>query len=208
MKKILSLIPVFLLILLMAGCLGTSRGIAGSPVGNNSEQTENNLKEAAGHLSGDNLTQEDSRVKAGAKAGEVLSVVLFFADHSGSLVPERREIPKVAGIARETMAQLCRGPGPEKGLMPTIPAGTEVKSINIKDGLATVDFSGELKRAHRGGSSGELLTVYSIVNTLTQFASVKRVQILVDGRIVDTLAGHLDISQPLERDSGMIKGSK
>lgn len=209
MKRVLFLIPVLLASLLMLGCSNAHPGAVSSQASGKLYEPGHNLKETPGPVSSVGHIGEDSQVKPGEQnTKEVITVVLYFADSSGYLAPEKREIPKVTGIARETMVELCRGPGAEKGLMPTIPAGTRVKSIKIKDGLATVDFSGELKKLHWGGSSGELLTVYSIVNTLTQFSSIKTVQILVDGKTIDTLAGHLDISLPLERDSGMIKGSK
>ena len=51
---------------------------------------------------------------------------------------------------------------------------------------------------HSGGSLDELLTVYALVNALTtNIAEISGVQILVDGREVDTLAGHIDLRQPL-----------
>ena len=51
---------------------------------------------------------------------------------------------------------------------------------------------------HSGGSLDELLTVYALVNAVTtNVHEVAAVQILVDGREVDTLAGHIDLRQPL-----------
>ncbi|MBE3586261.1 GerMN domain-containing protein [Desulfofundulus thermocisternus] len=139
------------------------------------------------------------------EAVRTVPVVLYFGDNQGYLVAERREIPVTKAIARATLRELCRGPASGSGFNPTIPPGTRVKDINIRDGLAIVDFSRELKERHRGGSSAELLTVYSIVNTLTQFPSVQQVQILVEGRPLETLAGHLDISGPLKRDASLIR---
>jgi spore germination protein GerM len=61
-----------------------------------------------------------------------------------------------------------------------------------------LDFSRELQTNHSGGSAGELLTVYSIVNTLAEnIHGISRVQILVEGNEVETLAGHLDLREPL-----------
>lgn len=138
--------------------------------------------------------------------GERIQVVLYFIGGDGHLVAETRQIPKVQGLARRTMEELCRGPA-QAGLLPTLPAGTALRDINIRDGLATVDFSGELVAKHGGGSSGELLTVYSIVNTLTQFQTVERVQILVEGRQVESLAGHVDVREPLTRDGHLVRSS-
>lgn len=143
-------------------------------------------------------------VSALADMVDKIPVVLYFADEQGNLVAEKRDIPKVDGIARMTINELTKGPGEDSALLPTIPPGAQLKDINITDGLCTVDFNGALKENHPGGSSGELLTVYSIVNTLTQFPTIERVQILVDGQTINTLAGHLDLSVPLERHNDIV----
>ena len=66
------------------------------------------------------------------------------------------------------------------------------------DGNLFVDLSGDVTTEHSGGSLDELLTVYALVNALTtNVHEVTAVQILVDGREVDTLAGHIDLRQPL-----------
>jgi len=134
-------------------------------------------------------------------------VILYFADKNGYLVASKKDIPAEAGVARLTLRELCLGPPAQSGLYPTLPAGTQLKDISIKNGLARVDFNKNLKTGHKGGSSGELLTVYSIVNTLTQFPAIKEVQILIDGQVEQTLAGHLDISKPLKRDPEIIRSA-
>jgi len=69
-----------------------------------------------------------------------------------------------------------------------------------EQGAAFVDLSGEVTSAHPGGSQSELLTVYTIVEALTaNLPAITSVQILVDGREVDTLAGHVDLKSPLPR---------
>jgi spore germination protein GerM len=142
---------------------------------------------------------------SGEQTGKTTPVVLYFADNDGLLVAFKKEIPKATGIARRTLQELGQGPPADSGLYPTIPSGAKLKDINIKNDLATVDFNQNLKSRHWGGSTGEMLTVYSIVNTLTQFPAIKEVQILIEGERVQTLAGHLDISKPLKRNSSLIK---
>ena len=69
--------------------------------------------------------------------------------------------------------------------------------FTTEKGDAFVDVSG-ISAAHPGGSLTELLTVQAIVNAVTaNLPAVQRVQILVDGKEVDTIAGHVDIRQPL-----------
>jgi hypothetical protein len=68
-------------------------------------------------------------------------------------------------------------------------------------GEAFVDLSREIVTAHPGGSLDELLTVYAIVDALTMnLPAVTSVQVLVDGKEVDTLAGHVDLRRPLAKN--------
>jgi hypothetical protein len=54
---------------------------------------------------------------------------------------------------------------------------------------------------HTGGALDELFTIYTIVNALTvNLPAITRVQILVDGKEVDTLAGHVDLRHPLQKN--------
>jgi spore germination protein GerM len=69
----------------------------------------------------------------------------------------------------------------------------------VKDGLATVDFTKELTTRFVGGSTGEEMLVGSLVNTLTEFPEVTSVLILVEGKEIDTISGHLDTSVPFKR---------
>lgn len=139
---------------------------------------------------------------------EARTVTVYFSDSEGMyLSPEKRGIRKgdLRAEVRGALAELIRGPAGELG--PTVPEGTRLLEVTIKGGIAYVDFSREMKEGHRGGSTGEILAVYSIVNTVTlNFPEIKEVQILVDSRIEKTLAGHIDISRPLWADKKFIKG--
>jgi spore germination protein GerM len=136
---------------------------------------------------------------------EKREVTLYFADESGSfLKEEKRLIPKNESIARTTVSALIDGPE-YGGLYPTIPAAAILDNIRIENGICTVDFSGELADNHPGGQTAEELTVYSIVNTLTQFKTIDAVKILVGGEEVDSIAGHIDISRPLEENHDLLR---
>ena len=89
-----------------------------------------------------------------------------------------------------------------KGIASAVPPGTTLRALFISDrGDAYVDFSRDMIAAHPGGSTTELLTVYTIVNALTEnLPAVHAVQLLVDGKEVDTIAGHVDLRRPLEKN--------
>ena len=84
------------------------------------------------------------------------------------------------------------------------PNGTKLRQLSIKDGIASVDFNQAILKGN-GGSATEILLVTSVVNTLTEFSTVEKVNILVEGKKIDTLYGHMDLSEPLSRSPGIIK---
>ena len=136
---------------------------------------------------------------------EMVEVNLYFSDSQAMyLVPEKRKISQIPSLARQAVIELIKGPESSE-LYPTIPEGTQVIEVYIADDIAYIDLSEEIFKNHPGGSSGELMTVYSIVNTLTEIPPIKGVQILVGGNEAESLVGHIDISMPLIRDKDWIK---
>ncbi len=82
----------------------------------------------------------------------------------------------------------------------TIPRGTLLNESYIDtQQTAYLDFSSHLSDGHIGGTTAELLTVTAILKTVFDAFpdDIKQVQILIDGEEVKTLAGHLNLSQPL-----------
>jgi len=67
-------------------------------------------------------------------------------------------------------------------------------------------FSADVARGHPGGSLNELLTVYAIVNAVSaNLPAARRVQILIDGKEADTIAGHVDLRRPLTRNDSLVR---
>ncbi|MCL6473111.1 MAG: GerMN domain-containing protein [Firmicutes bacterium] len=131
------------------------------------------------------------------------------------LVPERRTIPKTSAIARASLEELIKGPK-QAGLTSVIPRDTKVRSVKITDSLATIDFSREVLNANVGAES-EALGIAQIVDTLTQFPTIKTVKFLVegrdrgtiDGRQIEDWWGHVGLSkQPFSRNESVIQGAR
>jgi len=136
-------------------------------------------------------------------------VGLYFSDKDAKyLVKEEHQILKLGDRLSEAKAvlnELIKGPN-SKDLSPTIPKDTQLREVYFHENTAYVDFSTELIKNHPGGSSAEIHTVFSIVNTLTfNFPKIKYVQILVEGQEVDTIAGHLDTSLPFKENLFLIQ---
>jgi hypothetical protein len=138
-----------------------------------------------------------------------ITATLYYASADATgLVPVRRDVPLAEGAVaqgREILAaQLQPAPEPYVSVVPT---GTTLRAFYITSrGDAFVDLSREASVNHPGGSFTELLTVYAIVNAVTaNLPAVQRVQLLVDGKEVDTLAGHVDLRRPLQRDPSLVR---
>jgi germination protein M len=101
------------------------------------------------------------------------------------------------------LQELIAGPK-DPSLKPVLPQNVRVLRIKVEKGLATVDFGQEITRLSVG-SRGEVLVLAAIANTLTKLPEIERVQILVEGRKVDSLAGHVDITQPLGRNEEVLR---
>ena len=130
-------------------------------------------------------------------SGETTQVVLYFVGADGvSLEAETRDIPKQEGLARATVNQLISGPQ-QDDLSASLPSSVSLRDINIRDGICTVDFSSELLTDSGSDVQQQLLALYSIVNTLTQFDSVDYVQILVNGQTISSSFGGVDASAAL-----------
>jgi spore germination protein GerM len=127
--------------------------------------------------------------------------LFYVSDDGRSLTSVEREVPFGAdpGAQAKAILEAQIAPAAEP-LVSAVPTGTKLRAVFIANGDAYVDLSGDMSAALSGGSLNELLTVYTIVGALTaNLPAVNGVQILVDGKEVDTLTGHVDLRQPLAR---------
>jgi hypothetical protein len=139
-----------------------------------------------------------------------ITATLFFGAPDGqSLAPMRRDVPLADTVVEQgrqiLSAQLTEMP-PAR-YVSVIPAGTMLRAFYVTDrGDAFVDLSSDVARGHPGGSLNELLTVYAIVNAVSaNLPAARRVQILIDGKEADTIAGHVDLRRPLTRNDSLVR---
>ena len=145
---------------------------------------------------------------AAAGASRTIKAHLYYVSDDGTgLTSVERDVPFAEGgeQAREIVnAQIAPVDEP---LVSAVPPGTALRAVYITErGDAYVDLSGEAVTAHPGGTLNELLTVYTIVDALTvNLPAIQSVQILIDGKEVATLAGHVDLRQPLAKNLGLVQ---
>jgi sporulation and spore germination protein len=158
---------------------------------------------------------------APAGPSRTIKARLFYVSDDGTrLTSVEREVPFAEGpeqareivnaqIAPVGVSGAAAAPGAPAAapLVSAVPPGTVLRAVYITGrGDAYVDLSSEAVTAHPGGTLNELLTVYTIVDALTvNLPAVQAVQILIDGKEVATLAGHVDLRQPLAKNLGLVQ---
>ena len=121
-------------------------------------------------------------------AGDAVAVNVYFVRNE--YVATAGRTATAPAVARGALTELLAGPDDLEtgiGMTTAIPAGTELLGIDITDGEATVDLSGEFQSG--GGSLSMQLRVAEVVFTLTQFPTVETVSFELDGEAVEFIGG-------------------
>ncbi|HHX22929.1 MAG: GerMN domain-containing protein [Tepidanaerobacteraceae bacterium] len=176
-KKIICLMIIFILIISASACGFLRR----EPPLEESPEPDENSEETLAHLR---------------------KTVLYFINENDLLVPVTKDIPWVEGIAKATLDILVdreetRLELAEKDLRPSLPEGTEVIGMTIRDGVAKVDFNSNL--LNTSDKKSEQNAINSIVYTLTEFPTIDRVQILVDGKRLNETTHGIKLEETLSR---------
>ena len=160
---------VFLSLILMAGC-GTLETLV------KKDGTSTPLADWIG-ANGD----KEATLPATTTTGEGMAVALYFPDMSGKyLLKEQRMLPKTVSMARETVNQWLKGPSSTETMLGPVSAVTTLRDIAIKDSVVIIDLSKEFLQSNSKVSPE--VALYGLVNTLTQFSTIKQVQIRIEGK--------------------------
>lgn len=136
-----------------------------------------------------------------------IHVLLYFPDPAQSyLIPEDRIAEFDTSLEKTVMKEIIKGS--LTAAVSPIPKGTKLLGISRNKDTVTVNLSGEFKRNQPGGSISELMSIYTIVNSLTEIPGVSRVQFKINGSIESTIAGHVAINKPIARNRELLKRSK
>ena len=139
-------------------------------------------------------------------AYEVGSVTLYFADKSGSrLVPVGAEAVLGTSVSTERIVveKLFKGPdSTRRGVYATIPDGTQLLSISTDNGVCYVNLSADFLKPLPDVT--EMVSLYSIVNSLCQLPNVDKVQFAIDGDTEKTFIEDITFSLPFEYNGELI----
>jgi len=145
--------------------------------------------------------------KGGAVKRERWTVTLFFSDaNERFLEPEKRQIPKGGNLSSQVEGLVkALLEGPKTNLTATFPPRTEVLGVKIDRDRAYINFNGNLTKRHPRGSTAEMATIYSLVNTIcTNIPTIKEVVFLEEGKQISSLGGHIDTRGPFTLNQDML----
>lgn len=191
-KGILAILAVSILTI-ASGCTEQATNLESSSSNTTTAQVNKDVKSSSSSSAVNDAEQSSEKKVAG--------VTIYFPDANGEkLIPTQRQI----NLSREDKYQavvqaLIDGPISDKEGIYIMPKDTQVLSVKVKDNIATVDFNKAFKTNFIGGSTGELMLIGSIVNSLTEFTEIKAVRFTVEGKVLEALDGHLDLTVPQER---------
>ena len=146
------------------------------------------------------LTREIMLLESTGDRDYQTDITLWFPNAEGRcLVSRRRQltIAQFKTLAEYAVEELLLSVR-DKELRNALPEGTQLRSVKLSGGLCTVDFSKEFLSGKPATAVEERLSIYALVNTLTELEGVAQVQITVEGERVGSYL-HMDLSRPLER---------
>ncbi len=127
-------------------------------------------------------------------------VVLYFSDNdlmNNYRVKTEIVIKEGEQVEKAALEAWIKGPENDE-LTALMNKAVTVEYVKDVDGIANVSFSKEIQ-VNNLGSTGELMLAEQISMIMEQFG-YEKTQILVEGKVVETLLGHLDVTQPIIAD--------
>ena len=196
----LSIVTMFLVGIFLTGCASANTTTVKSPT-----DPTTKAPEAATPTPTTPATPTPSTpVAPSDSAAKSVKLTLYFpnSDATGLIATDRTVVVKDQEVIKAMFTQLET---PPSGLEKPLPKGTTLLKATVgADGVATIDLSTDFQKNFGGGSAGEQMTMYSIVNSLTTLPNVHSVQFLLNGKKQDGILGHLDTSAPLKRNESLI----
>jgi germination protein M len=200
MKKIIAIILVVVSIITLSGCSILQKlGLQKEP--------EDELRPVSSIIIGE---AEASRLT------DKTPLRLYFANEDNTkLKLEIRYVDSTdikdsaSNMATAIINELIKGPSDERMFKRTVPAEAKLRSpVSIKNKVATVDFSKEFKSKHPGGKDAEKMTIYSIVNSLTELEEIEKVKFLIEGKEQKEYIGHFKFDALFPRSTQLISKDK
>ncbi|MGD9568795.1 MAG: GerMN domain-containing protein [Sedimentibacter sp.] len=213
-KKIISLMLIICLAVSITGC-STLDMMVGLKEENNpdvADLEELSEFEIVEDAIGEELAEEPviETVTVTPEEVKMTDILAYYEDDNGFIVPVNTQIPWEEGIAKATLRSMVVGSEAEKGIAQSnlhgvLPEGTEIRGMAIKDGLCRVDFSKSI--LNTSSIEQEENMISALTYTLTEFPTINKVELLVEGQALAALPKGYAIDTAFERENINLYGS-
>lgn len=152
------------------------------------------------------LTSDDINLSIDTYTSETQTVKVYFTDIATRKLSAENRTVKITDqqpIEQYIIEEIIKGPEDETNAA-VLAKDTTLASVNISNSIGFVNFAKNFVDKNTSSPENEKLTIYAIVNSMTELESVNRVQFLVEGKIVKKF-GDMDISRPIGRDETIIE---
>ncbi|PKM66953.1 MAG: hypothetical protein CVU95_09000 [Firmicutes bacterium HGW-Firmicutes-2] len=137
---------------------------------------------------------------------KTMDMNLYFPDQKGEfLISVTREVGiKPNESIEERIIKELMLPPQGYNLISLIPEKTVVKSIYVDQGICYIDFNEAFRTDHIGGSTSEVMSIYAIVNSLTDLPNINKVQFLIEGKKSESFTGHIQFDGLFEQSLDLV----
>lgn len=138
---------------------------------------------------------------ASPAAQTTLDTIVYYQDNYGYLVPVMCKVPAAEGIAKATLSLMVKNTGNDMqaarlGLRTVLPENVSI-DLDIANGVARIDLGKEVMNMQDAAAESNMVT--AVVQTLTEFSSVKSVKFLIDGQEQKALKHGTNVSGAFTR---------
>ena len=205
---IIGVILIIIITLVASGCSADSSTASSniqdentSIAAESTSNTESSSAEVSSTSRETSVTSEETGNNN--SSNEEVTINVYYSDQSGEYLIGEAKILSGSSKYVDAISEMMKEPI-DGSLVKLIPESTKINSVTVKDGMANVDLSKNFVDDKWPGETVDILVIYSIVNTLTEFPDVNSVEFYIDGERLDVLGG-LDLQGPLFRRSDLIK---
>lgn len=139
------------------------------------------------------MKRSEINLQKAENTDEKLLKVMVYYNKKGSgdysyFVPVTKLVSGYENSAEAALSALLEGPAQGSGMTNPFPEGTQLLGIQVKDGIAYVNFSQEILNTE-GKISRDRAIIKSVTLTLKEFPSIKKVKIFVNGKTIENTDG-------------------
>lgn len=151
------------------------------------------------------LTAADINLATDTNTSETREIKLYFTKKDYNMLSSEMRTIKVTDqqpLEQYIINELIKGPY-DKERIPTLSKDTVLLSVDVADDICFVNFKSNFIDKNSGVREKEILSIYSIVDSLTELDTISRVQFLIGGKKVE-MFGNINISTMFGRNADLI----